>query len=161
MMLGTHAALPLIGVTALDIYRISSNKDRLTTNWQLFFIGIGGILPDLLWPHFSMEGRLSSYTHTLWFILLLIPVTYWISRKMNSKNVLFFSVVFVFAALLHIVTDAISGGVSFFYPIKGVWGTRLVPYYLWFEADMIFLSIALILNLIRYRLGTLKIRSVD
>lgn len=156
MMLGTHAALPVIGVTALDIYRLFNNQERLLTNWQLFFIGVGGILPDLLWPHFSMQGRLTSYTHTMWFLFLIIPITYYIANKTYKKNVPVFTCFFVLAVALHLAIDAISGGISLFYPIKAIWGFSIVPFRLWITADIVLLSIMVTLNFVRYRIGLMK-----
>lgn len=160
MMLGTHAALPVIGVTSLEIMRLSNNQDRLLSNWQLFFIGIGGVLPDLLWPHFSMQGRLNSYTHTLWFIILLIPITYFISKRFYSKNINFFTFSFVSAALLHIATDGISGGVSFIYPIEGVWGIWLVPFKLWMYADLTFLLLMISLIFVRHKFAKNRLSKI-
>jgi hypothetical protein len=157
MMLGAHSCLPVIGVTAFEVIRVIQNKPRLVTNWQLFFIGIGGMLPDLLWPHTSMAGRLSSPTHTIWFIILLAPITFLLAKKYFDKNVIAFTFFFVFAALLHIVTDGISGGVAPLYPIKAIWGMRLIPFRIWIAADIFLLLFTFLLIYLRNWLAAKKV----
>jgi hypothetical protein len=111
MYVGTHVCLPVITVVSIDIIRVLRGKEGLLTNWQLFFIGVAGFLPDLLWPHLSRTGRLNSWTHTLWFLIVLLPLVLLFSRLIMKHKFLKFSLFFWLAAVSHVILDIISGGV--------------------------------------------------
>lgn len=159
MYIGTHAFLPVIAITTAEIITVTFKKQRHFSGIQILLIGIAGILPDLLWPHTSLKARYNSWTHTLWFLLILLPLIYIISAKLFKKNTLLFSLSCWFASLLHIITDALSGGVSFFYPLGDVIGQYYIPYPYWIKSDFVFICVGLSLLLIRYIIVRKKITS--
>lgn len=144
--------MPVIAIGSADIYRLHNNKQPVLTTAQLLLIAVAGILPDLLWPHTSMHGRLTSWTHTIWFLLVLFMVVYFISKRVLNKKHTTFAVLFWFAAALHIFADAISGGVAFFYPVEKVVGARHIPYRYWLYFDLVFVTVTAILFVMRSRL---------
>jgi hypothetical protein len=131
----THACLPLVIVKIADT--VQPNISERLNNKQLCFIGLAGILPDLLWPHFSLQQRMNSPTHTVWFLLFLIPVVYSLARWKAKENYLRFSIFFIFAFASHIALDSISGGVNLWYPIKSKIGTYFISYHKWLLCDLL------------------------
>lgn len=149
MFLGTHACLPVIAIGTVDLVRTSQKKEPLLKNWHLVFIGIAGMLPDLLWPHTSIQARLSSWTHTLWFLIVTLPIVYFISRRWIKKKLFMFVLFFWLAMALHIFADMVSGGVSFLYPIKEVFGTYYIAWAYWIRIDLLFVTATILVYLIR------------
>ena len=152
MFLGTHACLPLIAASTTDIFRLSTNKKPLFTGWQLFFIALAGTLPDVLWPHMSRQARLSSWTHTIWFLIIALLIVYIVARKALKKDFLVFVLFFWIAIALHIMADGFSGGVSLLFPIKKVFGNYLIPWPLWGKIDLLMGSLAISMLILRNRL---------
>jgi len=150
MYIGTHACLPLAIVSVIDIVRIQYRKDRLLNNIQYSLLALGGVLPDFLWPHFNMHQRLTSWTHTFWFLVIFFPVVYVLSKWLIKKNVLKFTIIFWMAALLHIFADAISGGVSFFYPFGKVMGSYVISHHSWITYDIILICLTVSLIFLRH-----------
>ena len=150
MYLGTHACMPVLIVSAIDIVRLISRKTIFLNNRQLALTGLAGILPDILWPHFSIQQRLNSWTHTLWFLLLLVPLVLMLAKWRIKQNYLKFSVIFWLAVSLHFLMDALSGGIKFFYPF----GDRIGDYYIahpyWKIWELVFIGSTSILLSIRY-----------
>lgn len=150
MYIGTHACLPVAIISSIDIVRMSFRREAILNNGQLALIALAGVLPDLLWPHFSIQQRLNSWTHTLWFLLLLMPVILLFSKWRIKKNYLKFSLIFWLAASLHLLMDALSGGIKFFYPLGDKIGSYYIPYPTWKNWEVVLISSTAILLYIRY-----------
>ena len=159
MYLGTHACLPVLIVSAIDIIRLSSKKTKFLNNRQLALIGLAGILPDFLWPHFSMQQRLNSWTHTLWFLLLLIPVVLLFARWKIKKDYLKFTLIFWIAASLHVLMDALSGGIKFFYPYGNVIGDYYISHPTWITWDIVFISSTALLLFSSFKIQTIIMKN--
>ncbi len=157
MYLGTHACLPLVAASITDIFRVISNRKPLFSGWQLFFIALAGTLPDLLWPHMSRQARLSSWTHTIWFLIGVLPIIYLVAKKVLKKNLLVFVLFFWLAIVLHVFMDGISGGVSLLYPIYNVFGHYYIPWPLWLKIDLFMMSISFTIIFLRHRIIQIKI----
>lgn len=142
-----HACLPLVIIKIADT--VSPHKSGWLSNKQLFFIAIAGILPDFLWPHFSLQQRLTSPTHTIWFLIFLIPVVYLLARWEEKENYLRFTFFFLFAYASHIALDSISGGVNLLYPIKSKIGAYFISYPTWLFYDLILAGLAMLLVFIK------------
>jgi hypothetical protein len=84
MQFPTHALAPTLAAMMVDAIRVKKDRDRLFPGKALIAIGIAGALPDFLNPHLSLEARLSSWTHTLWFIFAIYPAYLLICRKWLS-----------------------------------------------------------------------------
>ncbi len=157
MYIGTHVCLPVITVVTIDIVRVLRGKQKLISNWQLLLIGIAGFLPDLLWPHFSRIGRLNSWTHTIWFLLILLPLVLLSTRLIMKRKFLLFSFIFWLSAVSHILLDIISGGVRLLFPFNDrITGSYLLSWPLWIRIDILFvilLSILLVNRRVLIRLN--------
>ena len=133
----THALLPVILTRAAF-----GKRATWLGRWGLVAIGIGGALPDLLTPHLSLESRLSSWSHGLPFWLLLTAGV--ISASLASRGRFDFRLATMVsgAYLLHILCDAVSGGVNFLYPYRDlVWGGYWVDPIYWIPLDILCISI--------------------
>lgn len=152
MYIGTHACLPVVIISSIDIVRMNFGRDRILNNGQLAFIALAGVLPDFLWPHFSMHQRLNSWTHTLWFLLLLLPIVILISRRTLKNDYVKFSLIFWMAAFLHLFMDTLSGGIKFFLPFGDIIGGYYIPHPTWKIWEIVFIGSAALLLFIRYRI---------
>lgn len=141
----THACLPVVLVSAAEIILNKQNKVDYLSNWQLVLIGVAGMLPDLLWPHFSLRQRMHSPTHTIWFLSVVFPIVFLLAKWKLKEGYVRFSLLFWMAVALHIAADAISGGVNLLYPISAKIGMYLIPYRLWVRSDIIFVGLTIIL----------------
>jgi hypothetical protein len=92
-------------------------RDRKTDyfNWKhLLLIGLAGGLPDLLFPHFTFEGRLGSLTHSIWFLLAAFIVS--ASLIWRLKNFRLLVCFCYFALAFHLLCDLVSGGINLLAP---------------------------------------------
>lgn len=152
MLLGTHACIPLVTLGTIDIIRLSTNRAPLLKGWPFALVGVAGILPDVLWPHTSIHARLTSWTHTIWFLIGTFPVIWLIAKWTVRRSWRLFALFFWLAMALHIATDAISGGVSLLYPIEGVIGKYYIPWKYWIYSDIGFILVTIVLLSIRFSL---------
>lgn len=142
MMIGTHSLLPVCGCLLTDKVSTRLGLHRKFTGRQLCLIGVFGFLPDILSPHISLESRCHSLSHTLWAVMLmslLVPLTgFWIEK--NSR--LRVAIACWAAYVLHLVADAISGGIAWLYPWRDeVVGRYFIPAadWIWYDAGFIVL----------------------
>lgn len=146
MYVGSHFALPVIAATLVDFGRLAVGRQRLFSNRELLLVGLFGVLPDLLSPHLRLSARLTSWSHTLWFAagtLPLLAVLFGRGRRAGRWRMTAFCWT---AILLHLLADAVSGGIAPLYPLTGFrWGWYLVPWPLWGEIDVAMLTAMLIL----------------
>lgn len=146
MYVGSHFAIPVIAATLVDLGRLAVGRRRLFTNRELFLVGLFGVLPDLLSPHLRLSARLTSWSHTLWFAAGALPVLavlFGRTRRAGRWRMTAFGWT---AILLHLLADAVSGGIAPLYPLTGFrWGWYLVPWPLWGEIDVATLTATLIL----------------
>ncbi len=139
MYWGTHACLPVLTVTTIDTLRVSRQQPRLITNKQLWLIALAALLPDILSPHFSIADRHSSWTHTLWFLGGILPVILILSKWLVKTNWQWLAFYCYLASCIHVFLDGIAGGVSFLYPMEGVFGDYYVPWKYWIYSDVGFI----------------------
>jgi membrane-bound metal-dependent hydrolase YbcI (DUF457 family) len=118
----THALIPVICA------RLITREPKWMGRWGLLQIGFAGALPDILNPHLSLEARMTSWSHGLpfWFVLTMFALI--ISLLWRSIFYPQLVICMSLAYLLHILCDAISGGVDLFYPF----GSFILGYY-WFD----------------------------
>ena len=154
MYIGTHACLPIVVISSIDIIRLSFSRERLLTNKQLALIGLAGVLPDFLWPHFSMQQRLHSWTHAQWFLILLFPIILLISKKRVKNQFVKFSLIFWITVILHLFMDALSGGINFFYPLGNIIGGYYISHPTWITWDIVFISATILLLFFRFKIQT-------
>ena len=133
----THALAPaLLAHNFVGRKKAFSRKD-------LVLIGIAGALPDLLNPHLSLDARMHSWSHGLpgWLVISLLFVGLSKIRRVGLSTRV--AVIMAFAYLLHMVCDAISGGIDWLYPSGSfVWGEYWVDPTLWVPLDIVLVLIA-------------------
>ena len=147
MLLGTHILLPVIPL-ALRRYRaIKKGDEPVQPLRELFVVGIFGALPDLLNPHLSLESRLSSWSHGLPFVACLATVLLLACIPKRSPLTLARAGYLLMAYVLHLLCDALSGGIAYLYPLNDqVIGAAYIPPGLWwFLSDFVHIMAAYML----------------
>ena len=77
----THALAPVLVASTVNAFSLKFQWRNIFTLIQLFTIRLAGIIPDLPGIHFSLQGRYSSWTHTIWFVIDVYPVCLYIARN--------------------------------------------------------------------------------
>lgn len=140
MMIGTHSLLPVCGCLFANRTAKMVGKPRLFTGSSLCIIGAFGMLPDILAPHFSLEARQSSLSHTVWFLIVLATFTPLIGRLARRGSRIAMGIACWMAAVLHLTVDAISGGIAWLYPWRDdVIGRYFIPPQDWIWYDVAFI----------------------
>ena len=111
----THALLPVI---AAGIYEVAAKKKGLFTPKRLIVIGIFGAAPDLINPHLSLDARYSSWSHSIWFWALLTIIVGIFSYIKRKACPLPLATLLSTAYISHILSDAVSGGIAWNYPVS-------------------------------------------
>jgi hypothetical protein len=110
----SHVLFPIAFAQATDGYR-GQNREIKFFHWkQLLLIGFAGGLPDLVYPHFTFEGRYGSLLHSIWFVLsvLIVSVALMLKFRRARPLICFCCVAMVF----HLFCDMISGGINLLAP---------------------------------------------
>ncbi len=146
MQFPTHACAPALAALLVDSIRVQKGRERLFRGKYLIAIGVAGALPDLLNPHLSLAARLSSWTHTLWFILAIYPVYAIISRIWYRRRWLLLTHWLWLSTIAHLAVDTISNGTRPLYPYGPVIGCRLIPCCLfWKLSDLVLIPSTILL----------------
>ena len=127
----THALAPVI------IARLGFRRSLPVGRFGYPAIGLAGALPDLLAPHLTLEERMESWSHGLpfWLLFTLLAISVPLLFK---KSPLRLSCALSSAYLLHLVCDAVSGGVNWLFPVRDfVWGQYWVSPLLWPLLDIL------------------------
>lgn len=119
---------------------------------SLILIALAGAAPDVLSPHLSLEDRLNSWTHNVWFLLGSAPAWFLIAHRFADSKWIATGVLMVFATAFHLFCDAISGGIAWLYPYdpKRI-GRSWVHYHWWIYLDVIFVMLSALLWWLRQR----------
>ncbi len=128
----THALAPVI------LAHVCLKRSKGFGRWGLVAIAIGGALPDLLTPHFSLEARMSSWSHGLPFWAAfsggLFLASVLSARRLSLRLACFLSMAYLF----HLVCDSISGGINWLYPVADlVWGDYWISPVFWIPLDIV------------------------
>jgi hypothetical protein len=151
MNIVSHVLYPVVFAQSANGYAIHNRKPILF-NWKhLLLIGLSGGLPDILRPHIYFESRYSSFTHSVWFLLTALFVSLIFAWRFKRFRTLIW---FCFFALsLHLICDAISGGINIFAPFgKMMIGGNYVRTRYWISLDvtaLLFFALSCLYN--RYR----------
>lgn len=143
MMIGTHALLPVCGCLFAGKILKKAGRRKGFSGRELVAVGVSGFLPDLLSPHLSLEARQTSLSHTVWAVMLMalvMPGLVRVTCKAGSRVPL--AVACWLAYVLHLLADAVSGGIAWLYPwrpdvIGGSWIPA--PHWIWYDAGFILL----------------------
>jgi len=144
MFVGTHLFLPVLATSAIDALRIRRGQKSLFRPRELMFIGLAGILPDLLSPHISLAARLTSWTHNVWFLVCIAPILLLFAKIVSKQKTFLLGMFLWLAVALHLIVDMSSGGISPIYPFVAVIRFRTIPFQYWLHADLVVASAALI-----------------
>ena len=128
----THALAPVI------IARLCLPRTKWTGRTGLITLGLAGALPDLLNPHLTLEARTSSWSHGLPFWLTLSACLLIAALLSRRRFPVAWALALSAAYLLHLVCDAISGGVNWLYPLRDfTLGAYWVDPVLWVPLDIL------------------------
>jgi hypothetical protein len=144
MFVGTHASLPVILATAVNaVY--SRRKGRVLFRVRhLAAIAVGGVLPDIVWPHLSLHARLTSWSHTAWFLSGLAVVLLAFGRRLLDPGWKPAAAAVWLAVALHLGVDTISGGTVPLYPFGHQIGFRTISFHSWIFVDLVTLPLAVL-----------------
>lgn len=127
----SHALIPVI------LLRVAVKNRDWPGRWGLVAVGIAGALPDLLTPHLSLESRLMSWSHGLPFWLSFSVIAAMAALASRRRVDVRIAMAASASYLLHILCDAVSGGVNFLYPWRNlVWGDYWVDPLFWIPLDI-------------------------
>lgn len=142
----THGFAPVVLAAAAELVLFKIRGRRTLTDRHFAAIAISGAMPDILWPHLSLQARLTSPTHTIWFLIASIPIAILLARWLFRDSWRLTSFLMVSAAAFHLFCDAIANGIAWLYPISNqVIGVSLVPWWSWRWIDVGSLGLAVIL----------------
>jgi heme A synthase len=145
MTIVTHALSPVLVASTVNVFSLKYQRKIIFTFKQLLAIGMAGIIPDILGMHFSLEGRYTSWTHTIWFVIGIYPVCFGVARRFFQSQWLLMTHMLWFAVIFHLALDSKSGGVALFYPYGDVVGDYLIGWDYWVRADLILIVIMIFL----------------
>lgn len=143
----THTLAPM------TILAVGQLLVKRKLDWKvLWLVGLAGASPDLLDPHVSLEDRMSSWSHSLvglsavsllLFTFALLKV--WVNWTQCA--------LMISAYVLHLLCDAVSGGIPFLLPGEEHFvGGKFIPFKWWLICDAVFiLSMILIWGLARVK----------
>lgn len=143
MLIGTHTLLPVCLGLAVENLSLAKGKGHVFPEWALPVIGLFGALPDLCTPHISLEARMASWSHTVWFMAGLIPVCAMVCSFFPKGYRWRVAVALWLASLLHLFADAIAGGIAWLQPWRpDVIGDYYIhsDYWLWWDMGFVFLT---------------------
>lgn len=144
MFIGAHAMIPVVIATAADIVCTAKFKERAFSASDRWAFGFCGILPDILSPHIGLHSRLTSFSHTLWFVMAALPVLLLLSYLWHRRHFMRFGIFCWVAVTLHLLCDMISGGIAPLYPLsaKVIGFYRISPRF-WIPLDVLTISLFL------------------
>jgi len=138
----SHALMPVIPCLCANLV-----DRKVFPWWALVVVAFAGVLPDVLNPHIYLSDRLTSWSHSVWALYaiglftFLSPLRYW------------HAVAVTFAYALHLVGDAITGGIAPAYPANpAVVGCTLIDSSKWVLLDLLnVLAVGGLLVLVKLR----------
>jgi hypothetical protein len=140
MLVGTHALMPVCGCLLVENRMVAAGGGRLFSMAGLGCIALFGVLPDLCTPHLSLEARHASWSHTVWFMAGLLPVVGMLAALFEKGTRLRMAILMWVAAGLHLVADAVSGGIAWLYPWRlDVIGKAWISAEYWIAFDAFFI----------------------
>lgn len=143
MLVGTHALMPVCACLLAGKMSVVAGRGRIFPTPGLWMVGVFGVLPDLCTPHLSLEARFASWSHTVWFMAGLIVVAAMAGSFFEKGCRLRVALACWIAAALHLVADAISGGIAWLYPWRDeVIGRAYIgaQHWIWYDAFFILLA---------------------
>lgn len=153
MFIGTHTLLPVVIALGIDSARLASGRDEAFPVWSIATIGLFGVLPDLCTPHLSLAARYSSWSHTLPFLIGLLPLAAVASLPFPKGTRVLVASSFWLAGVLHLASDTLSGGIAWLHPWRDtILGTYYIHPNYWPASDAFFVFATWLLLMLRRHL---------
>jgi len=159
MYIVTHTMLPVALAALADATGLEITGRRSLRAAHLTAIGAAGALPDVLNPHLSLAARLSSWSHTVWFLPIAAVAFIFIARWIDREQWKLLTAAMIGAMALHLFCDAIAGGIAWLYPFSDDrLGTYLVhwDYWIWIDVACAISSVVLLIWLRRREMRKLE-----
>lgn len=156
----THALIPALAAGIfVQAYKGGNRAHAQLSNQHILLISLLGAAPDLLNPHLSLDARYSSWSHSI-FAWLGISIILVLLRLRWGKWLNLQTTIWCCAAYgLHLVCDAIAGGIAWLHPWKSdILGAYYVPPVLWIPIDVFCFLAAYFLFRVIPRFGQIKSR---
>ena len=144
MTAGTHFAIPIVVAGSFNLFSISKTHQALLSRWHILLIGISGLLPDILTPHIRLQARYDSWSHTAWFLFSFFLLCIILAMCLPARHKAAAHFCWL-AALLHILSDMVSGGINFIPPFGRPIGDYYLPFPYWLHLDGITILAAYIM----------------
>jgi membrane-bound metal-dependent hydrolase YbcI (DUF457 family) len=136
----THTLLPVCLALGVENASLATGRGHVFPRWGLAAIGFSGALPDLCSPHLSLDARHLSWSHTLWFLGVLLPLCAMAAVFFEKEGRWKLAISCWLAAALHLAADAVAGGIPWLRPWRtDVLGGYLIPSSHWLWYDLVFL----------------------
>ena len=149
----THGLAPVVAIAIAECVAVQRSKKRLFSDRHYIGFALAGAAPDLLYPHLSLAARYASWTHTAWFAMGFLPVAFFVTRWAFRSHWKLCGALMIWAMLLHLFCDGISGGIAWLHPVSDqIIGRYYVRPWLWPWLDLVCTAMSLILILwLKYR----------
>ena len=156
----SHIAVPLLSLAIYNRIRKARGK-IVVPSFCFIVIGLAGVLPDLLNPHFLASERV-GFSHSIFFPLFFL-IIYFILKLRHSKNSIY-PFLFFAGLSIHLVLDIITGQMEIFYPlsnytfdslvlfpailrkINNIWYAHFQQYTIWYLFDFGFIALYIIVE---------------
>ncbi len=150
MFLGSHFAAPIMGALLLESRGKKKNLSHAITKEEYLVLGLIGMMPDMLYPHFGGGSHYQSFTHSLWAFGLFTGAILLIGKTVYKNLSNRYIVYMILALSSHYLIDFFSGGVLWLYPFsESKIGYALIPLKTWVILD--FTLIITMLLMMKYR----------
>lgn len=150
MFIVTHTLLPVCLGLGVESASLAGGRGHVFAPWGLAAIGLFGALPDLCSPHLSLAARYTSWSHTVWFLIGLLPVCAMLATFLSREGRWKTALACWLAALLHLASDAVAGGIAWRYPWSPeILGAYHIPSSQWLWYDIGFLALTVLLVRLR------------
>ena len=126
----THGLAPVVIAATANLIWRHRHGEPLLRKPHFWAIGLAGAAPDLLHPHLSLDARLTSWTHNIWFLLGFIPVAIFIARRWIPSRKQLTAWLMVFGCALHLFCDGIAGGIAWAYPFSNAEFVEIGRYFI-------------------------------
>ena len=160
MLVGTHALMPVCACLLADKISISTGNGRLFSAGGLVTVALFGVLPDICTPHLSLEARHASWSHTVWFMAGLVVIAGMTALVFETGSRFRMSLVLWLSSAIHLIADAVSGGIAWLYPWRDdVIGRGWIPAQYWIAFDAFFILLTWLLVRVLPHIEARRIRA--
>ena len=151
MFVITHALVPVVTAQALALTLHAFGRRNPFRKRDYLALMVAGMMPDLLSPHLSLEDRWTSFSHTVFSLMICLPLALWSARRIAPEHPRIVAVLLYYAVFMHLLGDALSGGITWLYPWKtDIIGGRMISFNAWFAWDAWMVGVSTSLAAVRW-----------